>query len=258
MLRDASDAHTSCSSVFPSSCSIHALVNQRPFHQCHHPLDLWLCIACLHVVAFVVAFAVGRHAESGAQWWFLDPETRAGRAAFKCTWAVLLPLLAAWTALGMSWLFDTLHNTPDCFPPDGYFTPTSCAMSQVFFGVGAATYAVFVANVWDAQRCRRANAAAIASVEDSDLVKRWGRLRPGVTLDLCGGLLPKEFGELPRHAMSRDGSECVICLSPMLTGDYARSLPGCGHVFHRACIDLWLLRQTTCPLCKVDVRLLKS
>lgn len=253
-----SDTHSSWPSVFASSCSIHAFVQQRSFHQCQHPLDLWLCVACLHVLGFAAAFAVGRHAERSGNWWFVNPRSRVGKNSFKCTWIVLLPLLFAWTALGMNWLIDTLHNTPDCFPPDGYFTPTLCALFQVLCGVGAVTYAIFVANVWDAQRCRRANAAAIASVEDHDLVDRWGQLVPAASMELCGGLLPGEFVDLPRHAVGHEGSQCVICLSALMEGDAARSLPGCGYVFHRACIDLWLLRRTICPLCKSDVRFVHS
>jgi len=208
----------------------------------------------LLLLGFAATFFMGRSAESHSNWWFLDAQSPFGRAAFKCTWAVLLPLFFAWTILGMSWLFDTMSSTPDCMPPNGYLTPTNLALFQVFCIVGATAYVVFVANVWDAQRCRRTNAAAIASVEDSDLVGRWGQLSPKASLDLCGGLLPHEMAELPRHTVDKEDGQCVVCLSSLDCGDCARSLPGCGHVFHRACIDLWLLRHTNCPLCKMDVR----
>jgi hypothetical protein len=36
--------------------------------------------------------------------------------------------------------------------------------------------------------------------------------------------------------------------------DICRELPGCGHVFHESCIDLWLLRRGDCPLCKHRVQ----
>jgi E3 ubiquitin-protein ligase SIS3 len=236
-------------------------LRQHPI-QCHKPLDFWFCMAGLQVVGFVLAFTVGRCAENGASFWFVDPHSWVAKASFTCTWTVLLPLLFGWTALGMSWLMDTLQHTPDCFPVDGFLTPTTCAFSQVLCGVGAAVYTVFVANVLDAKTCRRANAAAIRSVEDSDLVHRWGQLKPAASMELCGGLLSQEFADLPRHTMPRaradSGSECVICLTGLMEGDHARCLPGCSHVFHRACIDLWLLRQTSCPLCKTDVRCVKA
>lgn len=232
----------------------HAFIEHRSYQQCHHPLDFWSWIAGFLASGFGLAFMVGRSAERGASWWFIDPQNCIAKAAFTCTWAVLLPLLLGWTVLGMSWLSDTIHNTPDCFATEGYFTPAFVASLQVICAMALVVYAVFVANVWDAERCRRANAAAISSVEDDDLVERWGQLKPAAAMEFCGGLLPFEFGDLPRHSINRNGSACAICLSEMTVGECARTLPRCGHVFHRACIDLWLLHRTSCPLCKSDVR----
>ena len=33
-------------------------------------------------------------------------------------------------------------------------------------------------------------------------------------------------------------------------GESARTLPACGHVFHMACIDSWLLWKPQCPMCR--------
>lgn len=57
-----------------------------------------------------------------------------------------------------------------------------------------------------------------------------------------------------------DGIECTICLSVFELGSSIRLLP-CGHCFHTACIDAWLLHRSDepgacthavprCPLCK--------
>ena len=60
--------------------------------------------------------------------------------------------------------------------------------------------------------------------------------------------------------------ECVVCMEPYEEGEVLKDLP-CGHTFHAACIDAWLLGKgrappkapptlPTCPLCKaapVDV-----
>ncbi|TVU22567.1 hypothetical protein EJB05_32277, partial [Eragrostis curvula] len=44
--------------------------------------------------------------------------------------------------------------------------------------------------------------------------------------------------------------ECAFCLSAVRDGDEVRDLR-CRHVFHRACIDAWLVRpRATCPLCR--------
>lgn len=50
------------------------------------------------------------------------------------------------------------------------------------------------------------------------------------------------------------GVVCGVCLVEFENGDEVRELP-CGHCFHRACIDHWLLNASTvCPIDKRDVR----
>ncbi|GJN29551.1 hypothetical protein PR202_gb17784 [Eleusine coracana subsp. coracana] len=48
------------------------------------------------------------------------------------------------------------------------------------------------------------------------------------------------------------GSEfdCAVCLCEFAREDALRLLPLCGHAFHVACIDTWLLSNSTCPLCR--------
>jgi hypothetical protein len=50
-----------------------------------------------------------------------------------------------------------------------------------------------------------------------------------------------------------DRWECAICLCAMADGEVARQLPRCMHVFHRACVDMWLEAHTTCPVCRAEV-----
>lgn len=48
---------------------------------------------------------------------------------------------------------------------------------------------------------------------------------------------------------------CTICQDRMRQGELVRKLTVCEHVFHRACIDNWLLsRSVICPTCRHDVR----
>ncbi|KAK8957748.1 putative RING-H2 finger protein ATL71 [Platanthera zijinensis] len=43
---------------------------------------------------------------------------------------------------------------------------------------------------------------------------------------------------------------CSICLSDYRDDDALRQLPECGHLFHLGCIDPWLRRHLTCPVCR--------
>jgi len=51
-------------------------------------------------------------------------------------------------------------------------------------------------------------------------------------------------------AATGDRTGCSVCLQDFEAGETARSLPGCGHTFHLPCIDAWLLRHASCPLCR--------
>ncbi|XP_075509770.1 E3 ubiquitin-protein ligase ATL42-like [Primulina tabacum] len=49
---------------------------------------------------------------------------------------------------------------------------------------------------------------------------------------------------------SREGLECSVCLSKFEDVEILRLLPKCNHVFHIGCIDRWLRKHSTCPLCR--------
>lgn len=45
---------------------------------------------------------------------------------------------------------------------------------------------------------------------------------------------------------------CVVCCEAIREGDNVRVLP-CLHRFHVGCVDQWLVRSRTCPVCKQDI-----
>ncbi len=45
---------------------------------------------------------------------------------------------------------------------------------------------------------------------------------------------------------------CSICLADYERGDRLTGLP-CAHVFHSSCVEKWLARAITCPLCKLEL-----
>ncbi|NXO41702.1 RN128 ligase, partial [Locustella ochotensis] len=49
-----------------------------------------------------------------------------------------------------------------------------------------------------------------------------------------------------------DGDSCVVCFEQYKPNDVMRVLT-CNHIFHKTCIDPWLLEHGTCPLCKCDI-----
>jgi hypothetical protein len=75
------------------------------------------------------------------------------------------------------------------------------------------------------------------------------------------GLPEAAVRRLPETVVAEDGAVdaagqalcCSVCLQDFRVGDRARRLPGCRHLFHVPCIDCWLLRHGSCPLCRRDI-----
>ncbi|KAM1501103.1 hypothetical protein TB2_025889 [Malus domestica] len=49
---------------------------------------------------------------------------------------------------------------------------------------------------------------------------------------------------------SKEGLECAVCLSKFEDIEILRLLPKCKHAFHISCIDYWLEKHSSCPLCR--------
>ncbi|VAI93616.1 unnamed protein product [Triticum turgidum subsp. durum] len=60
------------------------------------------------------------------------------------------------------------------------------------------------------------------------------------------GTITKEYN---RNAVG-DLYGCSVCLQDFQIGEKVRSLPDCLHVFHVPCIDGWLIKHGSCPLCR--------
>ncbi|KAI3521790.1 hypothetical protein L1887_11264 [Cichorium endivia] len=72
------------------------------------------------------------------------------------------------------------------------------------------------------------------------------------------GLSEESLTRLPWHEFSDESKPiqsvcCTICLQDMKVGEIARSLPHCQHMFHMTCVDKWLTRHGSCPICRQRV-----
>ncbi|KAF9051816.1 hypothetical protein BJ165DRAFT_1340269, partial [Panaeolus papilionaceus] len=50
-------------------------------------------------------------------------------------------------------------------------------------------------------------------------------------------------------------NKCGICLFQFKDGDRAGLTSVCRHSFHETCLERWLARSKTCPLCRVELDL---
>lgn len=228
------------------------------FGQCSKPLHVWLLVSYVAMLAFRAAHHFGQcssedstelalYLRKRSPSWFLT----------KVTWFVILPCFAAWTVLGTSWSLSILDATPTCLPV-GTHSWFICFW-QILCYVWIVVYSVFVSISFQYERSLKEmekDHFSLAATEDAR--RRWGQL-PFLPDDVClqsRGLCHDEIQSLPKSCFGAVGgksqhrTECAICLGGFQSRDLCRKLPGCGHVFHVSCIDLWLLRQGDCPLCK--------
>ncbi|KAK7292198.1 hypothetical protein RIF29_07969 [Crotalaria pallida] len=73
------------------------------------------------------------------------------------------------------------------------------------------------------------------------------------------GLSGDSLNKLPQHVVLKDKKAednicCTICLQDIEKGETARSLPRCQHTFHLICVDKWLVKNDSCPVCRQGCR----
>lgn len=69
----------------------------------------------------------------------------------------------------------------------------------------------------------------------------------------------KAISKIPQKTVKNGDKEldsefdqCAVCIEGYKSHDVIRTLP-CRHVFHKSCVDPWLLDQRSCPMCKLDI-----
>ncbi|KAF8009720.1 hypothetical protein BT93_J0647 [Corymbia citriodora subsp. variegata] len=78
------------------------------------------------------------------------------------------------------------------------------------------------------------------------------RPQPGLDASAIGRLPIVLHGGEPPEA--EEAGECSICLGAFEDGEKVKVLPPCGHRYHCACVDQWLVAQPVCPLCRAPLR----
>lgn len=248
--------------------SIDMQFQTHEFENCHWPVQRWLLVSYIFVLAFRLTHILGamHMAVGGSDDFLLNlrHKEKLPRVLLSLIWFLVLPLFAAWTGLGSYWLYDSKRLSSRCLPmgvPLVFVTMwqgLSYAWILIHTTVGGVA--------WIRERRLREMEANLRAVEDPDSLSRWGSMsqlsgHTDLANNPVGGLTPKEIKSLPEALASElqldEDCECSICLNTIQYDDEhddcVRRLGTCGHTFHRPCIDLWLLRRADCPLCKQSV-----
>ena len=71
--------------------------------------------------------------------------------------------------------------------------------------------------------------------------------------DVSKGLDAATLAVFPILTAKGGGGDCSICQSPIEAGEKTRGIP-CNDVYHQDCLDQWLKDNSTCPVCRTDLR----
>mmetsp|Transcript_11199 Transcript_11199/g.19647 ORF Transcript_11199/g.19647 Transcript_11199/m.19647 type:complete len:274 (-) Transcript_11199:51-872(-) len=230
---------------------------RRPcYNQCQRPVHMWVLGSCALVILARVAQLL------------TAPATAAAAADSKKTWQLVqfsaFAGLSMWIVMGTVWSLSVRWHTPHCLPGRTHWWLLLGWQGVGYMWILSTTWIGFLAklNEWRLLGLK----TDLQAIEDADMLERWGDIssHPRGVVDFTVGpqhvgLRPAEIAALPCSVTQRSSSEanedleCSICLCSFKLGDRVRRLDRCGHVFHRPCLDLWLLRCASCPLCKSEV-----
>jgi len=238
------------------------------FSTCRRPIHHWLFMSFALVITFRLTHIVGMKTSTmGSGDFLLDMRQKdtLPRILATFTWLAALPFFIVWTLIGTKWLYETVRETPACVPTSTHlwFSVFWLALCYVWILIHVALGVV----AWLLERRVRRAEVDLRQIEDADVISRWGQVSSlqgyrSLSGSSQVGLSPTEITALPSFCCSEglheagvgEDTECPICLHTLKTGDNLRQIGVCGHLFHKSCIDLWLLRSADCPLCKRSVR----
>ncbi|KAI4969431.1 hypothetical protein ZWY2020_000345 [Hordeum vulgare] len=90
--------------------------------------------------------------------------------------------------------------------------------------------------------------------DNSDLFDTGGT--DGMSVDLINKIPAIRFSAPTGSDQETDESCCCsVCLQDFGSRQFVRALPRCGHFFHVRCIDDWLQRNASCPLCRCGIHI---
>ncbi|KAI3449156.1 hypothetical protein Pfo_005821 [Paulownia fortunei] len=119
------------------------------------------------------------------------------------------------------------------------------------FGMSA-TFIVFV--------CTRLICGRLRRMEAQQMLENDSRIDLELPEHRINGLEPVLVAAIPTMKFNREAfssaedAQCTICLSEYQEKEVLRIMPKCGHSFHLSCIDIWLRKQSTCPVCRLSVQ----
>lgn len=261
--------HFSCNDAFFMFSLIYSCFtvqeSREEYDTCQQPVHNWLATSYTTMVILRLTHLLGVVLDatsiSSTLLLSINQKGLALQVTAIFSWFVAFPFFLCTTIAGTIMVLEVQRFTPSCWPSQAHL------VSALAWLIVSYTWLYVNARIGfhmcSIERRRRQATRDLAVVQDSDTRSRWGELSNQSDYLSGEGLTPQVIASLPHevYASNRAGTnrcfhsgECSICISDFAIGDNVRQLPSCGHTFHRSCIDLWLLRCASCPLCKCSLR----
>ena len=69
---------------------------------------------------------------------------------------------------------------------------------------------------------------------------------------LAGGVHHFSLQRKVADTAGEEAAACAVCLGAFEFGEMVRLLPVCLHLYHAECIDPWVRKHSTCPVCRSE------
>nr|AET50874.1 hypothetical protein [Eimeria tenella] len=232
-------------------------VEWEAFDTCSKPVHLWLLGSYVALVAFRLSHYLGQYLSNDGEEFMLHRQRGPPFWVSVLILGILFPCFFGWTIVGTVWFLEIQEETPYCLPRESHpwFFTFWLALCYIWILI----YIIFIATAVVCEYRARRMERDLQILQNEDMIRRWGRIRIfsdyGIYI-FRRGLTPDQVARIPWQKLEYDPTEmmpCSICLEEFAAGDNVRILQACGHIFHKCCIDIWLLRNAVCPNCKSPI-----
>ncbi|KAM7267295.1 hypothetical protein ACFE04_009461 [Oxalis oulophora] len=93
----------------------------------------------------------------------------------------------------------------------------------------------------------------IHMMNDNDALSPRPHDSEGLKPAISDTFLVLNYSKVKEIQIGRGIRECVVCLTEFHDDDTLSLMPICEHMFHRDCINTWLVSHVTCPVCRLEL-----
>ena len=216
-------------------------------------------IACLTLLLFRIAHIFGdtEAVDDMYEPWCFNLFTTESKVHTFVVAGILYPFFVSWVLLGTVW-YAIVQSEKECFtdPQQSWYIMLWLVIFYIWIiaYTTAITTSAMVYVLSTQIRQRQLDGQYMRLLEQYE-----GQDPPNLrrsSLWQSEGLSPGSIGRYEPQVLPPEETGtlvCSICIDEVRPGDKIRRID-CGHGFHMACIDPWLLRHGECPNCKRNLR----